>query len=169
MGFFQQNRTPGENDGFSVEQEYKRAKNSGWRDVILCALIIVLVVLAKDTFFSSAELTPVLGETEFGIVTPDGETHSFVYAELEAIEFREGLKDFDRGEPLEGEEARRCWSGIYQNSEFGKYQLYAMSKLDSYIVVHTPDGVIVFNMESDETTKTLYNFFVEQSGLKPAA
>ena len=34
-------------------------------------------------------------------------------------------------------------------------------RLNSYIVVHNADGVLVFNLESDDTTQELYRYFMQ--------
>jgi len=164
MGFF--NKTDGEmQESVSVERELKRAKMFGWRDVIICLLIVGFFLLTKNTFkgFSGyGGFSPVLEETQFGIVGLDGETHTFVYAEADSIELRSDLKTFDKGVKVSGDETRRACSGVYRNAEFGDYQLHILSNLKNYIVVHNADGVLVFNIESDDTTKALYEYFMEQ-------
>ena len=175
MGFFNKlpDRPP---EGLSVEQEIKRARTIGWRDVVICLLIVGFFLLTKDRFNLGVGLgnyggmSPVLEATRFGITGLDGETHFFTYVDAESIELRDDLQSFDRGEKIEGQENRQTVSGLYRNSEFGEYQLHIQVKLHYYIVVHAPDGVIVFNLESDETTKELHRYTnelrSEQLGIK---
>jgi len=155
MGLFGMNRGA-QNESTSVEREYKRAKIAGWRDTIICALVIVAVIFAKDALVG-AEFAPVLDETQFSIMLPSGDRRTIVFDELQRVEYRQGLESFDRGELLSGEEARRCFNGVYKNAEFGEYELYVMTKLDSFIVAHLPDGIVLFNIESDDTTRLLYD------------
>ena len=165
MGFFDNKNTDEMQESVSVEKELRRAKMFGWRDVVICLLIVGFFLLTKNTFRGYSAyggFSPVLEETQFGIVGLDGETHSFVYAEAESIELRDDLKTFDKGEKVSGEETRRACSGVYRNAEFGEYQLHVLSKLKNYIVVRNADGVLVFNIEADETTKALYDYFMEQ-------
>ena len=165
MGFFDRQNTEETQESVSVERELKRNKMIGWRDVIICLLIVGFFLLTKNSFkgFSGyGGFSPVLEETQFGIVGLDGETHTFVYAEADSIELRSDLKTFQKGQKISGEETRRACSGVYRNEEFGEYQLHVLSKLNNYIVVRDADGVLVFNIEADETTKALYDYFMEQ-------
>ena len=174
MGFFDRN-TDQPPEGTSVEQELKRARFFGWRDVIVCLVIVGVFLLIQNTEFgqnlsknvlgvgSYDGLAPVLEEKQFGITGLDGVTHTFVYVDSD-IELCSGLKDYlakDKGEMLEGSETKRVCSGLYRNDAFGDYQLHVQTKLDSYMVVRTADGVIVFNLESNDTTKELYNYFMQ--------
>ena len=167
MGFF--NRAVQEPpEGYSVEQEIKRSRFFGWRDVVICLLIVGVFLLFRNTslgqrFGNYGGLSPVLEETQFGITGLDGVTHTFVYADSD-IELYEGLKDFlatQKGELVEGQETRQVLSGTYRNDAFGEYQLHVQTKLSSYIVVRNADGVLVFNLESNDTTQELYRYFME--------
>ena len=172
MGFFDR-RPEGDQvpETTTVEQELKRSKFFGWRDVIVCLLIVGVFMLIRDTEFGKNVLglggydglAPVLEEKQFGITGLDGVTHTFVYAESE-LELRDGLKDYlasEKGELVAGEETKRVCSGTYRNDAFGEYQLHVQTKLSNYIVVHDKNGVLVFNLESNDTTKELYNYITE--------
>ena len=147
----------------SVSEEMKRNKIFGLRDVIVCLVIVVVFLISKNGFGiglgSYGGLAPVLEETRFGITGLDGNTHFFNYADADSIELFDDLKSLDIGEKVEGQENRQVKSGTYRNSEFGTYQLHVQTKLHNYIVVHMPDGVLVFNLESDDTTKELHKYF----------
>ncbi len=149
----------------SVYDELKRNKRFAWRDVIICLVIVGFFLLTKNSFGiglgNYGGLVPLLEETRFGITDLEGTQHYFTYDEADSIELRSGLKNFDKGEQISGKENRLVCSGLYHNSEFGDYQLHAQMKLDKYIVVHDSNGVLVFAVESDETTQTLYEYFME--------
>jgi len=171
MGFFDRN-TEQVPEGTSVEQELKRARAFGWRDIIICLAIVGVFLLSKDwlsenfgfTFGDSYDgLAPVLEETQFGIKGLDGEAHTFVYVDSD-ITLHEGLKDYlntQKGEIVEAQETRKVDSGVYHNDAYGDYQLHVQTKLDKYIVVKNADGVIVFNLESNDTTQELYNYMMQ--------
>ncbi len=184
MGFFDR-RTEGEQipETTTVEQELKRSKFFGWRDVVVCLLIVGVFMLIRDTEFGKNlgknvlglggydGLDPVLEEKQLGITGLDGGTHTFVYAEWE-LELRDNLKEYlasEKGELVAGEETKRVCSGTYRNDAFGEYQLHVQIKLSNYIVVHDKNGVLVFNLESNDTTKELYNYIMElrQAQLTP--
>lgn len=183
MGFM--DRKPEEQvpESTSVEQELKRAKFFGWRDVVVCLLIVGAFFLIRNTELGKNlgkngfglggydGLSPVLEETQFGITGLDGVTHTFVYADSD-IELREGLQDYlakEKGELVAGEETKRVCSGTYHNDAFGNYQLHVQTKYNNYIVVRSGGEVIVFNLESDETTKELYKYFMQCKETQPAA
>ena len=63
---------------------------------------------------------------------------------------------------LSGEENWLCVSGTFRNDEYGEYQLHVMKKGKKFIVVHSDEGVLAFSFESDETTESLYEYFIEQ-------
>ena len=164
MDFFKKLQRPP--DATTVQQELKRNKFFGWRDVIVCLLIVGFFLLTKNSLGvglgSYGGMEPVLEETRFGVTDLDGTTHFFNYTDADSIELRDDLKHFDRGEMIDGQENRRVCSGTYRNSEFGEYQLHIQTKLNQYIVVRAPDGVLVIALESDETTRSLYEYFMEQ-------
>lgn len=142
--------------------EVQRFMNTNRRYLVLSMLVIVAVAIFNGVR-GQRTLMPLLEETQFSIVDLDGNTHSFSYADAELIELRNDFQSFDRGEKLEGTETRRCYSGTYQNEEFGEYQLHAMANLDEYIVVHLPKEVLVLSYGSNETTRMLYQSFTEDS------
>ncbi len=158
MGMFRTQETPEE---VSVEHELKRNKMFGRRDLIICVVIIVFFLLTKNSL-SGGTIRPNLEETQFGVIDLDGVEHTFVYADADSIELRTDLRQFDRGEQISGQETRTCWSGVYRNSEFGEYQLYVLKKSHNFIVVRNADGILAFNVESDDTTQSLYEYIMEQ-------
>ncbi len=162
MAFFQK-KNDDEPEEVSVERELKRNKMFGIRDLIWCIIIVVVFLMFKDKL-SGGTLRPNFEETQFGVIDLDGVEHSFVYADAESIELRTDLKRFDRGEQLSGQETWNCWSGEYRNGEYGEYQLYVQRRLHNFIVVRNDDGILAFNIESDDTTKQLYEYIMEQRG-----
>ena len=59
---------------------------------------------------------------------------------------------------LRGTDTRSSCIGVFRNEAFGEYYLCVMPAYESYIVVHQPDSVAVFNYESKETTEDAYHF-----------
>ena len=147
----------------SVMEEIKRDRRFGLRDIIVCLLIVGFFLLTKNGL--GLGLTPVLEETRFGVTGVDGTTHFFTYSEVESIELRSDLSNFlqnEKGTLVEGKDQKRVCSGLFHNDAFGDYQLHVQTQLHNFIIVHAPDGVLVFALESDETTKSLYEYFMEQ-------
>ena len=158
----------------SVMEEIKRDRRFGLRDIIVCLLIVGFFLLTKNSLGlglgSYGGMAPVLEESGFGVTGLDGTTHSFTYADAESVELRDDLSAFlqnEKGTLVEGKEQRRVISGLFRNDAFGDYQLHVQTQLHNFVIVHAPDGVLVFAIESDETTKSLYAYFVE-NGIPPA-
>ena len=170
MGFFRNKgffgKTGAQNgpEEVSVAKEINRIKMFGLRDVIICLLVVGFFMLTKNSFNLGgyAGILPTLEETRFGITDLAGKDHFFTYKDADSIELFDDLKSFDKGELVEGTEKRTVTSGTFRNSEFGEYELHVQTKLHNYIVVHDANGVLVFNVESDDTTKQLYDYFIEQ-------
>ena len=163
MGGYNQNGFGKMPEATSVQQELKRSKAAGWRDVVICVIIILGFLLYKEVRGEeTTAVTPRLGETEFTLIALDGTEHRFVYDELDSIELHDDLQSFDRGTLVRGNEAKRCVSGRYTNDAFGEYELHIMTKLNEYLIVKNADGVMVFNIESDETTQALYDYICGQ-------
>lgn len=161
MSWFKKN-TEEEVPNNAMLAEVQRFVNTNRRYFVLSMLVVVAIAIFNGVR-GQQTLMPLLEETQFSIVDLDGNTHSFSYADAELIELRNDFQSFDRGEKLEGTETRRCYSGTYQNEEFGEYQLHAMANLDEYIVVHLPQEVLVLSYGSNETTRMLYQSFTEDS------
>ena len=154
--------TSGYNDGgTSVEKEMKRAKASGWRDVIFCIVLVVIILI----FFEDRHgIKPNIEMETFRVEGVADDSVEFRYEDLDSIELRTDLDAFDFGEKLEGGEQRKCRSGIYRNSEPGEYKLFVATNVPRYMVLRLSDGtIIVLSSENDETVTAMYNFLVEKS------
>lgn len=161
MGHFE--NAGAQESGPSVQQEMKRAKRTGWRDVIICLIIIVVALLyqeSRDTRGISLRLST--EETQVTVVGVDGTEHTLVFSQLESVELFTELEEFDRGEQLSGEATKTLTSGQFRNDAYGEYALHVMNKLHNYVVARGADGVLVFNFESDESTKAIYDYICEK-------
>ena len=165
MGLFDRMKVPAAKDT-TVSDELERVTSSHWRNLILGIVIIVLLILFRDTLGlgKGIEVTTDQIDTQLGVVDIDGNVHTFDYSDVKSVALRTDLKRFDRGELIDGQENWLVRSGTYRNGEYGEYGLYVMRRLKSFIVVETGDGVIAFNLESDDTTESLYDYLVKQTG-----
>jgi len=157
MGLFS-NYTDG---GASVAKEMKRNKMTGWRDVAICIVLIIVVMIFFD---GNRTVKPVIEKTTFTITGLEDSSISFRYEDIDSVEMRFGMEDYDIGEKIEGNELRKCICGTYRNAELGEYQLYSVTNVTRFIILHLSDGqVVVFNGESEETVEAMYNFLTEKS------
>ena len=75
---------------------------------------------------------------------------------LQDIKDLELRDDIAIGERILGISSFRMLGGSFTNEEFGKYKLYEYKSVDEFIVIHTAEGVIVFNLETEEKTENIY-------------
>lgn len=73
--------------------------------------------------------------------------------DIEELELRDGMTI---GERTFGISSLKVLGGTFTNDEFGKYKVYIYKDIGKFIILHTDDGVIVFNLETEGKTETLY-------------
>lgn len=144
-----------------VNRELNRNIDLIRRNTAVFAIVVVVFLLVKLAR-GSEEILPVLSDTAFGVTAADGVTYSFRYEDMESVELCSDLASFDRGTKISGTETRLCWSGTYENSAYGEYQLHVMPRIRNYIIVQTAKETFVFNIESDDTTAILYDTIREE-------
>ena len=157
MGLFQNLNMGYQGDAGSVEREVKRSRIKGWVDVILCVAIVIGVLLFREVSGSNQN-SVMFEQGRITITTADGEARAIVFDQLESAELFTDFESFDKGELIQGQEVKNCCSGVYHNAEFGEYYMFVTPKYENYIVTRQPDGVIIFNYESKESTVDAYHF-----------
>lgn len=148
----------------SEEDRYEgfvRYRNSS----ILISVIVITAVLlfVRNRMQQNIYVEP--RQDAFYLKSCAGDEALVPYEELTAVSYEEGL---DPGTLKEGTDDKKVKSGTWENERFGEYQLYALPKVTSYVILTTADGVTVFNYESANTTKQIYDAFydlMEQKGL----
>ena len=75
------------------------------------------------------------------------------YSTITDIELRDTL---EKGSRINGIGTFTVAGGHFRNSEFGSYNLFISTKVNSYIVIHSGNVVTVFNMTNVEDTKAAY-------------
>jgi hypothetical protein len=77
-------------------------------------------------------------------------------------------QDLLLGEYVSGTETKIYKFGVWENGEFGKYNLCIYAPVESYIVVKTSNDIFVFNFESSDATDSFYKAFLELLQTKQA-
>jgi hypothetical protein len=113
------------------------------------AIIIVAVFILAGSGSVSASL-----EVDSLHVSAPLVNEQVSYEDVTAIELRNG---FDEGHRVGGFGGTVVSSGHFQNDEFGRYILARYNSVETCIVVHHTNGVLVFNLDSTERTTQLYN------------
>lgn len=140
---------------------YARYRN---QSIFLCIVILIVFFLffrnnLRESIYVEA------AENSLVITAYTGESVTVSYDSLISVSLS---ADTDLGEMLSGDENLRARCGIWKNESWGKYRLYALKNVSSYIALETADGIIVFNYESDSVTNSIYTAIqtlMEQKGL----
>lgn len=121
---------------------------------LLIAVVIVVFIARGD---SGTTLS--FENDAFTLDGPKGYIVSVPLDDIVSLEYRETL---DTGVCAGGETKYGCSYGLWENEEFGLYDLCAMKKIDSFIIVTDADGgVLAFNYESDKSTESLHRMMTE--------
>lgn len=123
--------------------------------------LVVILILAK--FMNGEKVVGATVEADgLSFKTDSGYASQLKWDEIQNLELRES---FSCGTLIEGMNSDKEKSGIWSNSEFGVYELFFNVRLNRCIVCQRVSGqVIVFNFESDESTKSLYDAILKRIG-----
>jgi hypothetical protein len=69
--------------------------------------------------------------------------------------------DLGLGKYISGIETEDIRFGVWENSEFGKYQLCINNNVERFIVIKTSSNISVFNFESIDATDSFYKALFE--------
>lgn len=122
----------------------------------ICFIVIIVLFLGYSTFFHKSTIEVAMDDETFGLVTLENEAITFPLKNVESVELGDNLSTFDRGTLQAGTEDSSYYSGTYVNDAFGEYQLHVNLKVDSYVIVHYTDGILVFNSSTADHTTELY-------------
>ncbi len=113
--------------------------------VAIVALIVGVMMLAGHT---DASLDDDSLTVKAFMVNED-----IAYSDITLVELRENV---DYGSRIGGYGGADYLSGKFRNDEFGKYTLAVKRSVSESIVVHHANGVLVFNLESNEATEAFH-------------
>ena len=116
--------------------------------IVLFFLIGTIQALTGSRGFVTTEIN----DQYLGV---DGTYGDPVFLELTTISDVRLEETFDFGTCIEGEETKNTVSGTYSNDEFDSYTVHAYLK-EPCIILHHPNGVLVFNCGSDSHTEDMY-------------
>ena len=125
---------------------------------MLFLLILVLAIFFYGAFGRDTLLLSLADET-VTVTGPEESSFSVPYREIASMELRE---DFDCGVPVDGDLKNHIRYGLWHNEELQNYQLFASDKIGVVILLRTTGGdVLVFNYESEDTTRSYYDSFTD--------
>ncbi len=123
------------------------------RAIILAVLGVSAIVLVA-VFFSitSGSVDASLGDDALQVTAPFVD-ENILYADVSSVELRD---TFDNGRRVGGFGGTEISSGNFQNDEFGRYTLARYNDVQSCIVVHHANGVLVFNLDTADGTERAF-------------
>lgn len=145
-----------ENRGKTTAQKWGRLITI----LIVAALFVIGLVQALSG--SKGFVVASVDDQRLGVAgTYDERT---VFVALDTITEVQLVDTFDFGACVDGQETGNTVSGIYSCEEFGEYTAHSYTE-GPYIIVHSSDGVLVFNCGSRSNTEDLYEQLTEAAGL----
>lgn len=135
-----------------------QAKGRKLAAIIIAALFLIGIIQALTG--SRGFVTTEINDTHLGV---DGTYGDPVFLELASISDVQLVDSFDFGTCIEGEETKNTVSGTYSCNEYGTYTVHAYTG-EACIIVHSPNGVLVFNCGSDSHTEDMYAQLSNASG-----
>ena len=127
-----------------------------WRKgkTVVTALILVLEGLA----LFSGKSTVTFYDDHLVASTVLGGSSTVYYSDILEAKL---VSNLDTGRRTFGFGSFTVAGGSFENDRFGAYKLYSYTGCDSYVVLDTVSGVIVFNGKTKEETKALYDALQE--------
>lgn len=119
--------------------------------VTVAIVAVVAVIVAASLFSGHVDVS-----MDDDSVTIDATMmhEDILYSDIGSVELRENM---DYGTRVGGYGGLDVSSGNFRNDEFGRYRLAVHNDTSPCIVLHLTDGgVVVFNLDGDEATRTFY-------------
>jgi hypothetical protein len=121
----------------------------------ICLLIGVIVYfLTKDVERISVSVQ----DDHLSLSYSAGDSMTVRYEDILLV--KEG-QDLDLGRYVSGTETDKYRFGVWENEGFGNYSLCVYTDVAHYIAVETSNGMVIFNLESDDATDSFYEAFQE--------
>ena len=122
------------------------------RNIAFLAVILILASVLP-MFRSTGGGDLAFDETGFTITDPSGKTETVLYRDITELTLAE---DADYGDSAGGEASGRYHFGAWKSEGLGEYTACLSSKIPCAIVADTGNGRYVFNYESENTTRRLF-------------
>jgi len=128
------------------------------RRILLTLLILALAIFFYGVFGRNTLLLS-LGDETVTLSGPENSSFSVPFSSIASMELRES---FSPGAAVDGGVKNHIRYGLWHNDEWGDYQLFTSEKIEPVIVLYTEEGdVLVYNYESDKTTRSHYETFTD--------
>lgn len=124
--------------------------------ILLTLLVLALAIFFYGVFGRNILLLTLENES-VTLSGPDSSVCSVPYSNIVSMELHE---NFDPGAAVDGGIKNHIRYGLWNNDKFGNYNLFVSEKINPVIILQTDSGeVLVFNYESEKTTRSFYESF----------
>lgn len=124
------------------------------RSVVIAGLAIMITILIAVFFFLGSRSVSVSLEDDIVQVSAPFVDEIISFEDVTSVELRD---DIDNGRRVGGFGGTKVSSGNFENDEFGRYTLARYDDVDRCVVVHHSGGVLVFNLDTPESTMSMYD------------
>lgn len=133
-------------------------KQSAFRRGQLVTIFVIAALFAIGTFQTltgaKGNVSAEMDQVHLGVSGTYGDA---IFVELSTVTEVQLVDSLAFGTCLEGEETGNTVSGIYANEDLGQYTIHAYTDVPAYILVTYPEGILVFNCETDSRTEDFYD------------
>jgi hypothetical protein len=119
----------------------------------LVGIVIYLLVTKNNEGISFA-----VKDDHLSLLYSSGDSFDIGYKDILSVT---ETQDLVLGQYVSGTQTKTYKFGVWENSEFGEYNLCIYASVESYIVVKTSNDIFVFNFESADATDSFYKAFLE--------
>jgi len=121
-------------------------------------IILLIAVLIYSLTMKTEGISVAVKDTCLSCSHSSGDAFNIEYQDILRVT---EIKNLDPGQFISGTETKRYRFGIWNNSEFGEYNLCTYADVMRFIVLETSNRTYVINLESEDATDNFYNAFRE--------
>ena len=122
----------------------------------ICLLVCILIYLLIKK--NNEGISVVVKDDHLSLSFSSGDSFDLGYKDILSVT---EIQDLVPGQYVSGIATKAYNFGVWENSEFGEYNLCIYANVDHYIVVRTSNNIFVFNFESADATDGFYKAFLE--------
>lgn len=141
-------------------REFEEAKQHNKRNQIISTLFLLIALIAIPFFMADGSEGDLLAfeNRTLQIHTPGNQSYCIPYNQILSMEL---IENPDFGVCLSGDNTKKLCYGVWENAALGEYVLCTYKSPDVVIQINTPNQVYWIGYESGETTRILYQSFLE--------
>jgi hypothetical protein len=138
------------------EPSNQRVTQKAVRILGICFLVGIVIYLLVTKNYDGISVA--VKDDYLSLSYSSGDSFNIGYNDILSVT---DTQDLLLGQYISGTETKNYKFGIWENSEFGEYNLCIYASVESYIVIKTSNEIFVFNFESADATDSFYKAFLE--------